>query len=162
MSKATPADLTAEGFDRKNFGLQPGAGTDAAWTAYLQSVLDEAGAWAQHRVGDTAYAASASPDYAFFALRRAELCYAALLLWNRRVAFHDASAVTDRQEGQYAERREYLRHAQAALECANSNLAEAMQALGLDPATQLDGVGSSVGYIETGRYPLATTGAINA
>ena len=162
MSKATPADLSAEGFDRKNFGMQPGAGTDGAWTAYLQAVLDEASAWAENRIGAALYAATVTPAYAFFALRRAELCYAGLLLWNRRVAYHDAAAVTDRQEGQYAERREYLRHAQAALDCANSNIAEAMQALGIDAATQLDGLGTSVGHIETGRYPLASAGALNA
>lgn len=162
MSKATPADLEAEGFDRKNFGFQPNA---AGWNdapGYLQKVLDEASAWAQSRVGAAPYASAVSPGWAFYALRRAELCFARMVLWNRRAAFLDGAAVSDHHEGAYAERSAYIKHAQSAMECADSAITEAMQALGIDPAAALPGTGSSVGYIETGRFPLATAEALNA
>lgn len=158
MPKASVTDLQAEGFNAKNFALTAGP----AWDAYLQSVVEEAGAWASYKVGADLYAGAVNPAYPFFALRRAELCFASMLLWRRRVGFLDGNATTDHGEGAPADRREMLAHMQSAMDCANSNLLEAMQALGVDPAANGDGLGTCVGFIETGRFPLSSTGALNA
>ena len=159
MSLATPVLLKAEGFrEPSQFG------TDAAgFDAYLQLVLDEAAIWARHKLGATAYDAlvAATTTYTHSRTKRAEACYAAAILWKRRAAFLDSAATMSLQEGQAAEREQMLKAAGSALTCAQDALADAGYELGIDVAAA-EGGGISIGHVETGRYSLTSTAALNA
>lgn len=123
------------------------------FTTYLGDLIAEAGRWAAHHVG-TDYTAVPAVGYVHDTLARAELAYAASRLWKRRASFFDAGGQRDLGSPAYAERREYLAHASQMMACAETALAEALQALGL-PTDGLgaDWAGMATGVVETGPYP---------
>lgn len=153
MAKATAQQLRDEGWRVEQFG---GALDATGFTAYLTTVVTEAGRWAEHHIGTASYAGMAANSYVSDCVVRAELCFSAAKLWKRRASFFDAGVQQDLQSPAYAERREYLAHADQMMECANSALADALRAIGL-PTDGLgaDWSGMAVGAVETGPYPLA-------
>ncbi len=158
MPKATIQHLKNEGFRVDMFG----AGMTALeFDTFLQEPIDEAGNWAAEQIGVALYTATGA-GYAFDCIKRAEVCFASAQLWKKRVAFADSQPSVELQASEYLNRREYFAHERAMWECAQSNLAEAMRILGLD-ASALSGVPAfASGFIETGSFPLSSTGALNA
>lgn len=157
MSKATIQNVQDEGFRAEQFGGEAAFDFDA----FLTALVGEAGRWAQAKVGATLYAATTADSYAFDCLARAETCFAASRLWKRRAGFHDSSAQVGREGGQYLERREYLAHADAAMNCANAALADALRELGVDVNVIGDAPAMASGYIETGRFAVTSAAPLN-
>lgn len=162
MGKAAIQDVLDEGFRPEQFGFA--SGNTGNWNAsggYIDKVLQQASRWAENYIGAPTYAAAAANTYVGDALARAEICYAKSVLFTRRVAFIDSGGTVSMGavDVQYLNRREMIAHANAAWECAQSNLAEAIRATGGDPDAIYGG--SSFGHIETGALPIAVTGAIN-
>jgi hypothetical protein len=156
MPKATIQNVKDEGFRTEQFG-----GIGATFDAYLTPIVDEAGRWTEASLGASLYAAQTNPSRAFDLLKRAEVCYASATLWKRRAAFIDSGATHNMQAPQYLERREYLAHAQAAMDCATSSLSQVMGLLGVSTGA-LDGVPAfATGYIETGRFPQTSPAPLN-
>lgn len=165
MPKAVIQDVLDEGFRPAQFGFADNATT--GWNdsdGYIDRVLSAAGRWTRDAIGLAAYDAVVDPSFAFDCLTRAEVCYSKTVLFKRRVAFLDSSGSVGMgaRDTQYLDRREMLAHADAAWDCAQAALADAIRATGGDPTTLIDGVGASVGHIETGGFPRAVPGAINA
>jgi hypothetical protein len=157
MAKLTAQNLQDDGWNLAQFGA--GFANDAAFGAWLTAIADEAGRWAEAKVGAGPYGAAIG--YVEDCLRRAELYYAQAHLWRRRAVHFDAQGQAGLETSASGERRGYLGHANSAATLATDALAEAMIALGLDP-TGLQEIGAmSVGHIETGRYPPHSAEAIN-
>ena len=157
MPKAIIQNLKDEGFRAEQFGAETGFDFDA----FLTTLTAEAGRWAESKVGATLYAATVADSFAFDCLVRAETCHAAARLWKRRAGFVDSNAQLGRESPLYLERREYLAHAAAAMDCANGALADALRDLGLDASVLGDVPAMASGYIETGRYPISSAAPLN-
>ena len=160
MPKATIQTILAEGFQPEQFGFNSGATT--GWNdsgGYLDLLVVEAGFWAEAKVGAAVYAAVADPSYANNCLRQAETCYVSALLFKRRIKFFDGSANMGLKSPLYAERRGYAADADRASICAESFLAEAQRALGVDVTDNIPGIGASLAVVESGRYAL-TSGTV--
>lgn len=153
MPKATVQQMKDEGWRVDQFG---GALSPSQFDAYLGDLLAEAGRWTAHHVG-AEYALTPSPGYVADLLARAELAFCASRLWKRRASFFDAAGTHELESPAYAERREYLAHAERMMACAESALADALSALGL-PTDGLgaDWAGMASGMVETGPYPPVT------
>ena len=150
MPQATAQHLRDEGWRVEQFG---GALTPMQFDAYLDAVCIEAGRWAGHYIGSADYAALPANSYATDCVRRAEVLFCNARLWKRRAAFFDSGAAHNEQH-EYLERREYLKHAEDIMACAESALTDAMRALGLP----VDGIGAdwagmASGIVETGPLP---------
>lgn len=159
MSKATTTDLREEGWRADQFG--GGFANGAAFDAYLTTVLGEASRWVEAKLGTATYAAAVSPSYLFDTLKRAELCFAAARLWKRRATFLDSQGNTGLDQSAAAERSAYLRQANAAMECAEAALVEGLRLAGVDPEVLGTVSGFAIGHIETGPFPISSTGALN-
>lgn len=156
MAKATTNDIEARGFKPGGFGAP------ADWSAYLTELLDAAGNWAAYKLGATAYAAATSPGYAFDMIVTAECCHASMHLWKRRIAFLDANANIENGQSDSARMRTYRDQADQAEQCAIAALDQAADALGVTRPSAADQGAFSIGHVETGRYPLNSTVALNA
>lgn len=152
MPKVTIQDVTDAGFRAEQFG------TPADWStatppalSYLARVIADAETFVSDRVGASAYAAATGAQA--LRLKRAELCWVKHELWGRRAAFLDANAFSalEGNPSASAERKSYLEHANAAMDCVLNNL-DLFQTEG-DAAAL--GSGASIGYVETG--PFATS-----
>lgn len=157
MPKATVQDIKNDGWRSPQFG--GGFADDAAFDAYLASVLAEAGNWASAAVGPAVYAALAA-GWTHDCIKRAELYHVAATLWKRRAVFADSAGTTSLQQGQYLERREYLTHAQQAMDCARAALGDALRALGIPADVLSDAPAMSIGHVETGPWPPTSREAI--
>ena len=157
MPKATITDITNAGFRPEQFA-NPSDWLTAS-TGYVAVELARAGRWAEARIGATAYAAATSGTYLFDLLVQAETNKVAAVLWRRRASYTDGNVVVGGQEGQYLERREYLTHGDTAEAAAEQALSDAIVEAG--GTATLPGTGASFGHIETGRYPVASEGALN-
>lgn len=151
MPKATILKLLDAGFRAEQFGTPPDF--DTAGTGYLARVLEDSEALVRSNVGNLAYD-SVQPDSAqIIRLRRAEECAARAELWARRAAFIDGSSVQAMDKAAWQERREYLRHADAAAaECAA--WLDAFLAGGESPG-EAAVTGLSVGVAVSGPWPQA-------
>jgi hypothetical protein len=163
MGKATVQNLLDEGVRPEQFGFASASGPE--WSGndgYLARALAPAAGWARERLGGAVYDALAAGTYAHDCTVRAEVCHARALLFTRRVSFLDSQATVGlgAADSAYLNRREMLAHAEEARRCAQYEIAEAIRATGGDVAATMEG-GASFGYIETGAFPAATTGALN-
>jgi hypothetical protein len=157
MPKATITDITNAGFRAEQFGSP--ADWLTASTGYVAVELARAGRWVEARIGATAYAAATAGTYLFDLLVQAETHKVASVFWRRRASYTDGNVLVGLQEGQYMERREYLKHAEDAEAAAEQALSDAIVEAG--GTATLPGTGASFGHIETGRYPVASEGALN-
>lgn len=160
MSKATTTDLREEGWRADQFGGD--FANPAAFDAYLTTVLGEASRWAEQQIGAANYAAATAPSYLFDCLKRAERCYANAELWKRRAKFLDSQGNTGLEQSDYLNRREYYAHANESWDCAQDSMRRALRAAGVDPSVMDDIPGFAVGHIETGPFPINSTGALNS
>jgi hypothetical protein len=161
--KATAQDLIDEGFRATQFGAVAAFESD-----YLPAALLPAELWARDSLGDAAYdsatpiAATTALKYAAAQIRRAETMHAAATLWRRRAVAVDSNAVGGLTGFEAANRREYLGHADAAEALAREYLGDAASRLGVALADNTPGSEISVGHVETGRFPVASTTAVVA
>ena len=155
MAKATTTDIDQRGWHPESFGAP------ADWGDYVTDLVDRAGRWAAAKIGAAAYAAATADTYATDLLVRAECCWCEQQLWTRRAAYQDASASVDLTSGAVALQRQYLANASAAHACATQLLDEAADALGVARPSDSTVAPFAVGHVETGRYPQASTAALN-
>jgi hypothetical protein len=146
MAKVTIQQIEDAGFRAAQFGTPPDWST--AGTGYLARVIAAAEAWLVAEVGAETYAVTAG--FIGHALAQAELCWGKAELWKRRAAFLDANAQSSLDQRSYLERREYLAHGDAAMQCALDWLASARA--GTNTAA---GGGYALAYIESGPFPEA-------
>lgn len=148
-TKATIQSLLDEGFKADGFG-NPG---DFAieQTGYLARVLASAGLWAAAQVGQSTYDSAAAGSYTADRLARAETCYAAAVLWQRRIKFIDAGAVAGLQTDQYQVIQYLQKQADAAMAEAATCIIEATRDSGSDA---IPGSALATGTVQTGRYPF--------
>lgn len=144
--------LLDEGWRVEQFG---GALSPSDFEDYLEACMDQAKRWAEHHLGAAIYAGLPATSYERDCCNRAEVCFAASILWRRRASFFDAAGTHDLDSPAATERAQYLSHAQGAMECAQQALREAMRALGLPT----DGIGGdwsglATRAVETGPFPL--------
>lgn len=150
--KATSADLQDEGFTADQFGGLDGT----AFTAYLTKVITSASLWVEQKCTPAAYAAAASTTYAGDCAQKAEVNYAAAVLFRRRVAFYESNASSGNNKDEAMVLAELRKHADLRLQDAKYWLGEAMRAMGIDETELYDGTAVASGFVETGRYPLST------
>ena len=151
MPKVTVQDVKDAGFRKEQFGTPED--WETADTGYVARVIADAATTVTDRVGQAAYDAATGAQA--LRLKRAELCWVKHELWNRRAAFLDANAVRALEGNPSAasERKSYLEHAAAALECALNNTD---QFISNGDAAAL-GSGASFGHVETGPYRVTTS-----
>lgn len=153
MPYATAQHLRDEGWRPDQFG-----GAIADFDAYLGAVLVDAGLWVAAKLraaylGATGFVESCA--------RRAEVYIAGAMLFKRRAAHIDSGAQQNLQSPAYLERRGYLDDATRLQECALDLLREALLFLGLPTDTLNADAAMAVGHIETGPFPIHSTGALN-
>lgn len=147
MPKVVIQDVTDAGFRAEQFGTPADWATAGA--GYVARVIADAETFVADRVGTAAYAAATGAQ--LLRLKRAELCWVKHELWTRRAAFLDANAFSALEGNPSAstERKSYLEHASASMDCVLNNL-DLFQSGG--DATAL-GSGASVGFVESGQFP---------
>lgn len=150
--KSSAADLQDEGFTAAQFGNL----SAADFLTYLGRVVTSAGLWVEQKVTPAAYVAMDPQSYAEDCARKAEVNYAASVLFRRRVVFYEANAASATAKDQAMVLAELRKHADMRLQDANYWLGEALRAMGVDESTLYDGTGVTSGFVETGRYPLST------
>ncbi len=150
-AKASIQDIIDAGFMPAQFG------TPSDWltaeTGYLARLLARAERWSRGRYGSAGYDGVAPSSTIFEYLRSAEICWVSAQLWKARAAFIDSNAASSREGMAYLDRREYEASAARALECADENVA-----LALDGAA-VPGTGASLTHVETGPFAGAWRGA---
>lgn len=159
MGKATVTDVVNDGWSAANFGSP----TDwlTATTGYVALALAEAVTWCAERYGvsEAAYDAISATGAIGRHLKRAELLFVAHLFWRRRARFVDSGATLQFVENKYLTVREYNSLSDQALVDAEQAISDALVANGGEAETP--GSGVSVGHVETGRYPINSTAALN-
>ena len=147
MAKVTLQQIIDAGFNALQFGTPADWGV--ASTGYVARLIAEAEAWLTAQVGASTYAITTG--FIGYALVQAELCWCRAELWRRRASFIDANAQGALSDRSYLERREYLAHADAAMDCARDWLASA-QSGAIAPA----GTGAVLVVAESGPFPVSS------
>lgn len=151
--KASIQSLLDEGFKPDGFGNPGDFATETS--GYLARVLASAGLWAAAQVGQSTYDGAAAGTYTVDRLARAETCYAAAVLWQRRIKFIDGGALAGLQTDQYQVIQYLQKQADAAMTEAAACISEAQRITGSDA---IPGSVLASGTLETGRFP-STAGA---
>lgn len=141
-AKVSIQDITDAGFRAEQFGTPADWGTTPG--GYLARLMVRAEAWAVGRFG--AGYASVTEGPVFERLRAAELCFCSAELWKRRAAFIDSNAASSLERMAYLDRREFEEQARRAQECAEANMA-----LAIDPQAPA-GTGGALAFVTTGPW----------
>ena len=161
-TKATIANVLAEGFGPAMFGDAKNANFDTPDTGVVQQLLNRAENFVKDKLTAANFALLVDPSYPLDCVVCAETYFAAYQLWIRRIAFLDASATTGLEADKKAA---LLKQARANAEAAQADmaywLAEAQRAFGMDVQADQFGTGVSSGIVETGPFRQTIGAALN-